>query len=57
MLEVYSNGVGGVFSEISTKKTLLFLPTAFLSKIAKSQYRYFENPKLPKYGTLLNRPK
>ena len=56
MFEVYSNGVGGVFSEISTK-TPLFLPTAVLSKIAKSQYRYFENPKLSKYGTLLNRPK
>ena len=56
MFEVYSKGMGGIFSEISTK-TPLFLPTAFLSKITKSQYRYFENLKLPKYGTLLIRPK
>jgi hypothetical protein len=56
MFEVYSKGMGGIFSEISTK-TPLFLPTAVLSKITKSQYRYFENLKLPKYGALLNRPK
>jgi hypothetical protein len=54
MFEVYSNGVGAVFSEISTKKHFFSCQPLFL---AKSQYRYFENLKLPKYGALLNHPK